>query len=167
MRPNPLQVAAYLACLVAWALICAANGSATVKESAHAAHPQVTETPWPDPEAFTPLYVTEDAPTPIDASAILDQVRFSKPPIGPVEVDTRGNILVTEVSEYHVTFEPGSPAEADAEKLADEALGAGTPCALSFREARQRTDGPFTLLCMPASFNLYNRLNPPIPTPAP
>lgn len=88
-----------------------------------------------------------------DPVEIIRQVKFPKPGLALMEVDNYGNVII--------------PAHADALVTHD---GVGTPeiagmdirgsrCARSVDYAMSQTDGPFSVICLPREYGLYERMN--------
>ena len=96
------------------------------------------------------------------AQAILNQVTFPTPdPLAILEIDTLGNILVPVVADAVVTDDgEGKPHVAGPDIR-------GSRCSQSVHAIMLRTDGPFTVVCLPREYGLYERLHGrPAPTGA-
>lgn len=90
--------------------------------------------------------------TPEDASTILRQVTFQREPIALMEVDPLGNVLIPVQADALVTHDGvGTPEVAGMDIR-------GTRCARSVEAIMNRTDGAFTVVCLPREYRLYNRM---------
>lgn len=95
-----------------------------------------------------------------EAEDILDQVRFPKPGLALMEIDNYGNILLPVQADALVTHDGvGEPLITGMDLR-------GSRCARSVEHAMRATDGPFTVVCLPREYGLYERMNGrPAPSP--
>lgn len=110
--------------------------------SAHpsvAAHLHPRETPVATDRAF---------------DTILNQVELPREPIALIEVDELGNVLIPVQADALITHDGGP----DGPMVSGMDIR-GSRCARSVDSAMARTDGPFTVVCLPREYGLYERMN--------
>lgn len=98
------------------------------------------------------------------AESVLDQVQF--PPPDPLhwmpEIDTLGNILLSVEADAVVTYDGGP----DGPVIAGMDIR-GSRCSRSVYSVMTRSAGPWTVICLPREFGLYERMNGRSPPGAP
>lgn len=99
-----------------------------------------------------------------EPEAILDQVHFPPPePLSQIlEIDILGNIIVAIEADAVVTHDGGP----DGPIIAGMDIR-GSRCSRSVFSVMARSAGPWTVICLPREFGLYERVNalPPLGGP--
>jgi hypothetical protein len=80
---------------------------------------------------------------------------WPKKPLGLLEVDTYGNLLLPTVADATVTFDGAGEGEPEVSGTDIH----GSRCARSVFDVMERTDGPFTVVCLPREYGLYERIH--------